>query len=113
MFGMSRRRFIVHSAHKTIGVSAGLAALEAGDFGVGLLAAEAQQEQQRRLLRVCLVSGSLEYDSDASLAAFQQHLEQQHRVTCSRAFRKTDDNLPGLVERIVKAEIERVSRGGR
>ena len=24
-----------------------------------------------------------------------------------------DDNLPGLVERIVKAEIERVSRGGR
>ena len=23
-----------------------------------------------------------------------------------------DDNLPGLVERIVKAEIERVSRGG-
>ena len=24
-----------------------------------------------------------------------------------------DDNLPGMVERIVKAEIERVSRGGR
>ena len=24
-----------------------------------------------------------------------------------------DDNLPGLVERIVKSEIERVSRGGR
>ena len=24
-----------------------------------------------------------------------------------------DDNLPGLVERIVKAEIDRVSRGGR
>ena len=24
-----------------------------------------------------------------------------------------DDNLPGLVERIVRAEIERVSRGGR
>ena len=24
-----------------------------------------------------------------------------------------DDNLPGLVERLVRAEIERVSRGGR
>jgi uncharacterized protein len=24
-----------------------------------------------------------------------------------------DENLPGLVERIVRAEIERVSRGGR
>jgi len=24
-----------------------------------------------------------------------------------------DDNLPGMVERIVKLEIERVSRGGR
>ena len=24
-----------------------------------------------------------------------------------------DDNLPGLVERMVRAEIERVSRGGR
>ncbi len=38
MSGMSRRRFIVHSAHKTIGVSAGLAALEAGDRdGVSVL----------------------------------------------------------------------------
>ena len=92
MSGMSRRRFIVHSAHKTIGVSAGLAALEAGDFAASLAAADEDQ----RLLRVCLVSGSLEYDSDTSLAAFQQHLEKQHRVTCSRAFRKTDDNLPGL-----------------
>jgi uncharacterized protein len=24
-----------------------------------------------------------------------------------------DDNLPGIVERLVRAEIERVSRGGR
>jgi cell pole-organizing protein PopZ len=24
-----------------------------------------------------------------------------------------DDNLPGVVERLVRAEIERVSRGGR
>src|SRR5262249_2144541 len=46
--------------------------------------------------RVCLVSGSLEYESDKSLAAFQKYLEEKYPVKCSRAFRKTDDDLPGL-----------------
>jgi len=47
-------------------------------------------------LKVCLVSGALEYESDASLTAFQEFLEKNYDVKCSRAFRKTDDDLPGL-----------------
>jgi putative heme-binding domain-containing protein len=53
-------------------------------------------DKGQRTLRVCLVSGSLEYDSDASLSAFQEFLEKNYDVKCSRAFRKTDDDLPGL-----------------
>jgi type 1 glutamine amidotransferase len=45
---------------------------------------------------VCLVSGSLEYESDKSLSEFQKHLEAHFNVKCSRAFRKTDDDVPGL-----------------
>ncbi len=47
-------------------------------------------------LRVCLVSGSLEYRSDASLASLQTYLEARYPVRCTRAFRRTDDDLPGL-----------------
>jgi putative heme-binding domain-containing protein len=47
-------------------------------------------------LKVCLVSGSLEYHSDESLAAFQKYLEEHYPVRCTRAFRKTDNDLPGL-----------------
>ncbi len=56
----------------------------------------AQDQSAVARLRVCLVSGSLEYKSDESLAAFQEHLERQFPVTCHRAFRKADDDLPGL-----------------
>jgi type 1 glutamine amidotransferase len=47
-------------------------------------------------LKVCLVSGSLEYDSDASFAVLQKYLETHYQVVCTRAFRKTDNDLPGL-----------------
>jgi type 1 glutamine amidotransferase len=47
-------------------------------------------------LKVCLVSGALEYDSDASLATLQRYLEKHYHVTFSRAFRKSDSDLPGL-----------------
>jgi putative membrane-bound dehydrogenase-like protein len=49
-----------------------------------------------KVLSVCLVSGSLEYHSDESLSAFQDYLEKHYPVRCTRAFRKTDDDLPGL-----------------
>jgi type 1 glutamine amidotransferase len=51
---------------------------------------------EKAVLKVCLVSGSLEYKSDDSLAAFQKYLEEHYPVRCTRAFRKTDDDLPGL-----------------
>ncbi len=49
-------------------------------------------------LKVCLVSGSLEYKSNESLAAFQEFLEANYPVKCSRAFivGKDEEHLPGL-----------------
>lgn len=49
-------------------------------------------------LKVCLVSGALEYKSNESLAAFQNYLEANYPVKCSRAFLEGTDeeHLPGL-----------------
>ena len=47
-------------------------------------------------LKVLLISGSLEYKSDESLADFQKYIEANYAVECMRAFRKTDDDIPGL-----------------
>lgn len=51
-----------------------------------------------RPLKVCLVSGSLEYNSNESLAAFQKYLEDRYQAQCSRAFieGKDEEHLPGL-----------------
>jgi putative membrane-bound dehydrogenase-like protein len=53
-------------------------------------------KKENKMLKVCLISGAVEYDSDKSLAAFQEYLETNFNVKCSRAFRKADDDLPGL-----------------
>lgn len=45
--------------------------------------------------QVLLISGSVEYKSDESLSAYQKHLESLG-IECKRAFRKTDEDLPGL-----------------
>ncbi|REK10216.1 MAG: ThuA domain-containing protein [Planctomycetota bacterium] len=49
-------------------------------------------------LKVCLVSGSLEYKSNETLAAFQKYIESHYNVRCSRAFIEGEDeeHLPGL-----------------
>lgn len=47
-------------------------------------------------LNVCLVSGSFEYDSDTSLAGFQQYLESQYAVECTLLKAASMDELPGL-----------------
>jgi putative membrane-bound dehydrogenase-like protein len=47
-------------------------------------------------LKVCLVSGALEYQSDESLAALRAYLEKDPSIHCTLLSRKTDDNLPGL-----------------
>jgi type 1 glutamine amidotransferase len=51
---------------------------------------------EKKALKVCLISGSAEYESDKSLAKLQQYLEKNHAVTCSRAFATSDTDLPGL-----------------
>jgi type 1 glutamine amidotransferase len=56
----------------------------------------APSQEKTAPVKVCLVSGSLEYDSDTSLAVLQKYLESRYQVACTRAFRKTDDNVPGL-----------------
>lgn len=53
-------------------------------------------EKKTKPLKVCLVSGSFEYDSGTSLALLQKHLEKHYNVECSRAFTKVFDDLPGL-----------------
>jgi type 1 glutamine amidotransferase len=48
-------------------------------------------------VKVCLVSGSAEYNSDESLATFQQFLEAKYHAVCTRAFGKDKgDDLPGI-----------------
>lgn len=92
MASISRRRFFVHSAHKTIGVSAGLAALEYAPW----MGQFAMAEETPRPLQVCLVSGSFEYQSDESLSLLQEYLEKGYPVRCSRAFAPNEESLPGL-----------------
>jgi type 1 glutamine amidotransferase len=53
-------------------------------------------DEKAKSLNVCLVSGALEYDSDTSLAKLQTHLEKNYNVKCSRAFIKSESDLPGL-----------------
>jgi type 1 glutamine amidotransferase len=61
-----------------------------------LLLGSVRADDKPKALRVCLVSGSLEYDSDGSLNKLQKHLEKNYQVECSRAFAKSDSDLPGL-----------------
>jgi putative membrane-bound dehydrogenase-like protein len=53
-------------------------------------------DDPKKIIKVCLVSGSLEYDSDTSLSEFQKYLESNYPIRCTRAIRKTDTDLPGL-----------------
>lgn len=65
-------------------------------FMLGLTLVGARAGEKTKPLRVCLVSGSIEYDSDTSLDKFQKHVEKNFLVECSRAFIKTESDLPGL-----------------
>ncbi len=47
-------------------------------------------------LNVCLVSGSFEYESDTSLAAFQKYLETQYNAKCTLIAAPDESQLPGL-----------------
>ena len=65
-------------------------------FCLSWLMVAAGAQEGKGPLKVCLVSGALEYESDASLIGLQQYLEKHYPIKCSRAFRKTDSDLPGL-----------------
>lgn len=67
-------------------------------WGLAIVAVCATATADDKPLRVCLVSGSLEYKSNESLAAFQDYLESHYPVKCSRAFivGKDEEHLPGL-----------------
>jgi type 1 glutamine amidotransferase len=58
----------------------------------------AQGSAAEEPLKVCLVSGSLEYKSNESLADFQKYLEANYPARCSRAFLegKDEEHLNGL-----------------
>ena len=47
-------------------------------------------------LKVCILSGCDTYKSEDSLPPFQEFLERNYNVKCTRAIRKAVDDLPGL-----------------
>jgi type 1 glutamine amidotransferase len=55
-------------------------------------------------LRVCLISGSAEYESDKTLPILQKYLETHYDVVCTRAFAKSETDLPGL-ENLAKCDV--------
>jgi type 1 glutamine amidotransferase len=60
-------------------------------FTGGVSAADATQP-----LRVCILSGCDTYNSEESLPPFQEWLERNYHVKCTRLIRKAEDDLPGL-----------------
>jgi len=77
----SRRRFFVHPAHRTIGVTAGWAALQACDLG-----ASAEHEKRTRSIRVGLLCDVLAYFSDRRVLALRRHLKSCIHATCEPVF---------------------------
>lgn len=78
----------MHSAHGTIGVLAGPAALQACD-----LRRFAAADQPRRALHVLLIAGRTSHQSQRPLARFEEHLTSDQRLRCSRALATTTGEL--------------------
>ena len=48
-------------------------------------------------IKLCMISGSFEYDSEESLSIFQSHIESTQPVKCTTiSFMSEDDNIPLL-----------------
>jgi len=85
----SQRRLLVHSAHEAIGVSSGLAALQACD-----LSRFVTSEGPRRRMRVC-IAGRLPWgDAEAALPALESYLKRHCRTECVRIPRNGNGGLP-------------------
>jgi type 1 glutamine amidotransferase/nicotinamidase-related amidase len=63
---------------------------------LGFLGTAWGAEAAQTTLKVCMLSGSEEYHSDESLAAFQKHLEANYPVKCTLLRARGVDELPGL-----------------
>jgi type 1 glutamine amidotransferase len=103
--GLVDRRVFLQSASTGFALAAVGTSL-GGTLGLpprGALAAE-DNFAAKKPLSVCLVSGSLEYKSDESLAALEPWLAKQFGIQCTRAFRRTDEDLPGL-ENLDKCDV--------
>src|SRR3954466_5152678 len=86
---LDRRRFMERAARAGLGLGAAttLARLPLRAFAA---------PTKNKPLKLCMVSGSEEYKSNESLAAFQELLEKKFPIKCSRAFWKSKTELPGL-----------------
>ena len=73
-----------------------LGARSAGRVVAALIALAIAADARADALRVCLVSGSAEYDSDASLFAFTEHLEQSFDARAKLIRARGFEELPGL-----------------
>jgi type 1 glutamine amidotransferase len=83
-----RRQFLYNVAQAGFGLGAAAA------FGnpSALFAAASD----RKPIKLCMLSGSEEYKSNESLAAFQEVVEKKFPIKCSRAFWTSKTELPGL-----------------
>src|SRR3954468_19963133 len=86
---LNRRRFIGRLAQAGIGLGTASSLVR---FSSSVFA----KSTEDKALKLCLVSGSEEYKSNETLAAFQEFVERKYPVKCSRAFWKSKTELPGL-----------------
>ena len=71
---------------------------------IGLPLTVASGGETQKLLRVCFISGSAEYESDKSLPILQKYLESKHKTVSTWAIAKSDKDLPGL-ENLDKCDV--------
>ena len=63
---------------------------------IGLIVADSFADEVGKPLKVCILSGCETYQSEKSLPPFQEFLEQNYNVRCTRLTKKAVDDLPGL-----------------
>src|SRR5260221_2739880 len=63
---------------------------------IGIALSSALAEEPRGPLTVCILSGSDTYQSEESLPPFQEFLERNYNIRCTRIVKQAVDDLPGL-----------------
>ena len=95
---------------KVIGLSStyggALITVEGHSDPMGFLRDKKDGKPDAKKLKVCMVSGSFEYKSDASLAEFKKYLEANYPVECTLVSAKNDKDLslPGI-EALEKCDV--------